>query len=459
MINLRATDYTFSGDRSSLLLNEQNENEILMLWGATLIDGTGAIPETDSVIFINESKIFAVTNQSVFRDYISLYDENRSQIKDRLVLNLTGKYVMPGLFDMHAHVAGVLKDSYGQITSENALGALLDYGITTIRNPGGPTNETVSLKEEVLNKTVKGPEIYTAGRLLNTPELPVPFVEKQVTSEEEVREEIRRQAAAGVDYVKLYVGLKPDLVKVAIDEAHGLGVKVIGHLYLTSWTDAAKMGIDYLTHGVPVSPFLVSGEKQRIFNLTGGGQFDHSLWLDLVDLNSTEIRNMIDSLVQNQIPVDPTLSIYEAIFKHGIPDPQNEKRWNKVLQLTRMMYDSGVKILPGTDLPNFDLIPGASLHHELELLVEAGISPMDVINIATENGAEALDLITQTGTIEPGKEADLLILSANPVADIKNTKLIDGIISNGKFVEMPNISLVTSWTANDQKLLTRSNLQ
>ena len=147
------------------------------------------------------------------------------------------------------------------------------------------------------------------------------------------------------------------------------------------------------------------------------------LWLDLVDLNSTEIRNMIDSLVQNQIPVDPTLSIYEAIFiRHGIADPQNEQRWNKVLQLTKMMHDRGIKILSGTDIPNFELVPGESLHHELELLVEAGINTSDVIKIATKNGAEALDLMNQTGTIEPGKQADILILSANPVEDIENTK-------------------------------------
>lgn len=424
--------YTYD-NKSPLSLNSDNRmNETLILYGATLIDATSTNPKTDSVILINRDKILAVTNQSAFRDYIFDYD-NGSQTIER-VLNLTGKYIIPGLFDMHAHVAGVLKNSYDHVISENTLGMLLDHGITTIRSPGGPTNESVSLKEEVFNGTIKGPEIFTAGRLLNSPELPVPFVEKQVTSEEEIREEVRRQAAIGVDYIKLYVGLKPDLVKAAIDEAHSQGIKAIGHLHHTSWTDAANLGIDFLTHGVPVSPFLLSKDKQQIFKLTGGGPFDHSLWLDLVDLNSTEIRNMMDSLVENQIPVDPTLSIYEAIFKQDSTDPQNEQRWTKVLQLTKMMHESGVKILSGSDLPNFGLVPGESLHHELELLVEAGISPRDVIKIATRNGAEALDLINQTGTIEPGKQADILILSANPAEDIENTNRIDSVISNGKIM-------------------------
>jgi imidazolonepropionase-like amidohydrolase len=437
-INLWATESTAPNNRSLSLFNEHNGNETLVLQGATLIDGTGTSPKTDAVITIHNNKITAVANQNAYQ-YNSSNDSNRSPPNER-VFNLTGKYVIPGLFDTHAHVAGVRKNSYNHTRSENMLGMLLNYGVTTVRNPGGPTNESVHLKEEVLNGSLKGPEIFTAGRLLNTPEIPVPFVEKQVTTEEQVREEVRNQAATGVDYIKLYVGMKPELVKAAIVEAHSHRIKVIGHLYLTSWTDAANLGIDFLTHGVPVSPFLLPEDEQRIFNRTGGGPFDHSLWLDLVDLNSTEIKDMIESLVQNQIPVDPTLSIYEAIFKGGIPDPQDEQRWSKVLQLTKMMHDSGVKILSGTDIPNFELVAGESLHHELELLVEAGINTSDVIKIATRNGAEALDLINQTGTIEPSKQADILILSANPIEDIANTKRIDAVISNGVIIQRPNIS-------------------
>jgi imidazolonepropionase-like amidohydrolase len=419
------------------LQHKYNGNETLVLMGATLIDGTSNPPKPDAVIIIYDNKILAVANKTNYQYNSSLNDGNRATTNE-IVLNLTGKYVIPGLFDVHAHVAGVRKNSYDEATSRNMLNMLVNYGVTTIRNPAGPTNESVHLRDEVISNNLNGPEIFTAGRLLNTPEYPVPFVEKQVSSAKEVREEIRNQAEAGVDYIKLYVGLSPDLVKAAVDEAHSRGIKVIGHLYLTSWTDASNLGIDFLTHGVPVSPFLLDENGQKIFNHSSGGPFDHSLWLDLVDFNSTEIRDMIESLVQNQIPVDPTLSIYEAIFKRGLPDPQNEERWNKVLQLTKMMYDKGVKILSGTDIPNFELIPGESLHHELELLVKAGITTSDVIAIATSNGAEALGLTNQTGTIEPGKQADILILSANPVENIENIKQIDKVISNGKIIERPN---------------------
>jgi imidazolonepropionase-like amidohydrolase len=307
----------------------------------------------------------------------------------------------------------------------------LNHGVTTIRNPGGPTEQSVALRENVSERKIIGPQIFTAGQLLNTPQIPVPFVEKQVQTEQDVRQEVRNQVATGVDYVKLYVGLTPELVKAAINEAHSNGIKVIGHLYMTSWTDAADLGIDALTHGVPVSPFLLSEANQQKFLEARDHPFNHFLWLDLVDLNGPEINEMIKALVSNNIPVDPTLDIYEAIIKEY---PLNQYLWPKVLQLTKMLYDNGVTILSGSDIPNFELVPGASLHHELELLVEAGIPPLEVIKIATRNGAQALGIEKDVGTIVPGKQADMMILSDNPMDDISNTKKIEAVISDGQFV-------------------------
>jgi imidazolonepropionase-like amidohydrolase len=201
---------------------------------------------------------------------------------------------------------------------------------------------------------------------------------------------------------------------------------------MTSWTDAANLGIDALTHGVPVSPFLLSEADQEEFLQFGDHPFNHLLWLDLVDLNGPEINNMISALVNNGIPVDPTLDIYEIITKE---ESQNQYLWSKVLQLTKMFYDNGVTLLSGSDIPNFDLVPGASLHHELEILVEAGIPPLDVIKIATRNGAQALGIENDVGTIESGKQADMIILSDNPVDSISNIKKIEAVINNGHFIK------------------------
>ena len=409
---------TFASIQSDL--EKIDAKGLVILEGASLIDGTGSPPRNDSVVVLKDERILTVTDKGSYTTYP----------KDSEIVNLTGRFLIPGLFDMHAHVAGVLDLSYNQTISENTLEALLDNGITTIRNPGGPTKESVALRDAVAAGQIKGPQIFTAGRLINGLPFPTRFVETIANTEAEVREEVKSQADAGVDYVKLYVGLYPNLVKTAIDEAHNQGIKVIGHLYLTSWTDAANLGIDALTHGVPVSPFLLSEDKREIFIENGRGPFDHFLWLNLVDLNSTKIYEMINALVKNKVPVDPTLSIYEAMLKD---DPQNQHLWSKVLQLTKILYDHGVTIMSGTDIPNFGLIPGISLHHELELLVKAGINPLNVIKIATSNAAEALGILDDVGTIEAGKQADMIILNANPIRNIRNIGAIEGVIEDGQF--------------------------
>jgi len=404
----------------------QNGAGVIILEGATVIDGTGDLPKSNATIVINGNKIAYLSS-----DIANNYNLNSSATKN--VINLTGKYIIPGLFDMHAHVANVRKDSYNQNESEYMLSMLLTHGVTTIRNPGGPTEQSVALRENVSEGKIVGPQIFTAGQLLNTPQIPVPFVERQVQTDQDVRQEVRTQAAAGVDYIKLYVGLTPKLVQAAINEAHLNGIKVIGHLYLTSWTIAASLGIDFLAHGVPVSPFLLSEADQQKFLEAGDDPFNHFLWLDLVDLNGPKIDEMIMALENNNIPVDPTLDIYEAIIKE---EPQNQHLWPKVLQLTKMLYDNGVVLLSGSDIPNFELVPGASLHHELEILIEAGIPPLEVIKIATSNGAMALGVEEDVGTIEPGKQADMIILSDNPIDNISNTKKVEAVINNGQFIEI-----------------------
>ena len=410
--------------KPSISYSKLDGKALVVLRGAIVINGTGSAPKPHAVVIVNGNKIVDVlTNNSKYYDYYS---------------HQPGKYIIPGLFDMHAHVAGVLKNSYNQSKSENMLHMLLLNGITSIRNPGGPTEQSAALKKDVATGKIIGPRIFTAGRLINGPQIPIPFVEKQVKTEEEVRQEVRLQAAIGVDYIKLYFGLTPNLVRAAIDEAHHNGIKVIGHLYLTRWIDAANLGIDALTHGIPVSPYLLPKEKQRIFIENGLGPFDHFFWLSLVNLNSnsTEINEMIKSLIKHRVPVDPTLDIYEAMLKG---DTKDRYLWPKVLQLTKMMYDKGVEILSGTDISNFGLVPGESLHHGLQLLVGAGISPLDVIKLATRNGADALGILNKVGTIEPGKEADMIVLTANPVANISNTKKIEAVINDGKFVNREKI--------------------
>ncbi len=421
-------------DKVKPMQNNTNYSQnLLILYNVNLIDGNSKSKiRPNATIVTKENQIVDIIDKNNIDKYRFYRNHPNSTLID-----LSGKYVIPGLFDMHAHVAGILKSSFNQTFSEEMLHRLLAYGITTIRNPGGPTNQSVDLKNNVNSKKIIGPQIFTAGRLLNSFAISVPFVEKKVNSVSDVKEEINNQAKAGVDFIKLYVGLTPDLVKEAVDKAHSLKLKVIGHLYLTSWTDAADDKIDSLTHGVPVNPYLLSPQNRKTFMKDGGGPFDHFLWLELVDINGKEINKMIGSLVKNNVYVDPTLSVYELMVKDNPIDGQN--MWSKVLQLTKKMYDHGVKLLSGTDIPNFDLSAGKSLHHELELLSDAGIPTSDIIQIATKNGAEALGISNSTGTIEKGKQADMVVLLSNPIKSISNTKNIDMVINNGKIIDRANL--------------------
>jgi len=412
--------------------NNTHHQNLLALYNANLIDGNNDKVRPHTTVIINDSRIIDIIDNND-TNIIAKHSFYKNHLNATLI-DLSGKFIIPGLFDTHAHVAGVLENSFNQTTSEEMLRKLLAYGVTTIRNPGGPTEQDVELKENVGSGKITGPQVFTAGRLLNSPLIPIPFVEKKVNSIEDLGEEIDNQAKAGVDFVKLYVGLTPDLVEEAIKKAHSDGIKVIGHLYLTSWTDAANMGIDFLTHGVPVNPHLLSASDREIFerNGGGGGPFDHFTWLKLVDIDSREIDEMINALVKNNVYVDPTLSIYEAMVKDN---PKDQNLWPKILQLTKKMHDAGVKITSGTDIPNFGLVAGKSLHRELELLVDSGIPTSEVIRIATRNGAESLGILNNTGTIEKGKQADIIVLSSDPLKDIHNIKDIKMVIDNGKIVD------------------------
>ncbi len=431
---LMALSDVTNSEKATPLKKETIKSNHTILYNANLIDGIEPIPRYNTTLIVSGDKIVDIIDGKDMPGNTLNYTYR--SYPDAKVVDLSNKYVIPGLFDMHAHIAGVHKNSFNNTLSQEMLNLLLAYGVTTIRNPGGPTMQSVELKGSVSNGTVEGPKIFTAGRLLNSPLVSIPFVEKKINSQEDIVKEVYDQAKAGVDFIKLYVGLPPEFVYKAIDVAHSLGIKVIGHLYLTSWTDAANMNIDSLTHGVPVNPFLLTQYDKDLFEKMGGSPFNHFLWLELVDVDGEEIKNMISALAKNNVYVDPTLSIYQAMIK----DEGNGRNvWTKVLQLTKKMYDGGVKVLSGTDIPNFDLVPGKSLHNELALLVDAGIPSNEVIKIATRNSAESLGILNETGTIEKGKQADLVVLFSNPIENIRNTANIEYVISDGQIIDREKI--------------------
>lgn len=397
--------------------------------------------------------------------------------RDARRLPVSGSFVVPGFIDMHAHITvgpttitmqdgmPVASTHYDAQVARVFAGQLLDHGITTIRNPAGPAMESVALRDAVAAGEVRGPRMFTAGEVLEA--APFPGLATEVHTAADVQREVARQAALGVDRIKLYQFLTPDLLKAGIDAAHAHGLPAIGHLMATDWTTAAELGIDGIVHMLPASPELLpAAERKPYRDGITGTQMTYQ-WFEHADLDAPEIARMIATLARERVHFDPTLVAVESMFfgdetritknpaLASVPAAlrdtwsagftltpgwsardfeRSHAAFEKALRLTKRMHDGGVLLLAGTDLCMPWLAAGDSLHRELELLVDAGIAPAEVLRIATLNGATALGIDAEVGTVEAGKRADLVVLGANPHDDIRNTRRIRHVIQDGVVV-------------------------
>ena len=421
----------------------------------TLINGTGTPPKQNMVILLKGDLIHDVGK---LENYV--FPKNTKKI------NSTGKYTIPGLIDTHAHVTVLpfdkktgLGNHYDKEASITSLQSFLAFGVTTVRNVATPTENGIELRNIANKGNIPSPRVFTSGYALNKRSFG-PFKSTKTTAE--VKAEIRKQVDLGVDVIKVYSSLEPKLIKAAIDEAHRLDVPVIGHLQNTTWTEAAEYGIDFITHAANWNPHYLPKSERNSYSPTMLGRLD---WIEKVDLEGNEIQTMLDKLYVNKVSLDPTLIAFHTKFwanderytnspnlKIAHPIIQKmwryasyvedwkpkdfaraQKLWRKLTDLTKRMHEKGILLTTGSDFPNPWILPGISLHQEMELLSQSGISNIDVIKIATFNGAKALKIANTHGTIERGKIADIIILNADPLVDIKNTLRIDTIIKKGSF--------------------------
>jgi imidazolonepropionase-like amidohydrolase len=304
-----------------------------------------------------------------------------------------------------------------------------------------------------------GPAILTAGRILNAGDFdPEPF--QPVASAADVRREVRWQADAGVDFVKLYASIPPELARVAIEEAHTRGLPVIGHLQRTTWTEAARLGIDALTHAAPWSAEYLPEPLRAGYR---GDIEARAQWLDAADLESPAVREMIAALAERKVTLDPTLIAMHTKFFGDDPrwlrNPDNalmperhlkgwgafsftagwtsaqyaraRRSWPRLQALVRAYHAGGIRLTVGTDAPTPWIVPGASLHSEMELLVEAGLPAAEVLRMATGDAAIGLRREREIGFVRAGLRADLVVLTKDPLADIRNSRSIELVIQDG----------------------------
>jgi imidazolonepropionase-like amidohydrolase len=425
------------------------EHVALVLQNATLIDTDGGPARKGMSVVIRDGHIVRIEKSELLRLQPGWQIES-----------LDGQFLLPGLIDTHAHVT-FLRDpehfaGYDRATTERILKILLAHGITTIRNPAAPEAEAVALREDIRAGRVLGPRMLTAGR---------PIDWKDEHTPEEVRMEVDRQADLGVDYIKVYAKTTPRLLRAAVAAAHARGLRVVGHLQTTTPEQAVDAGIDAITHGATWTTTLLPTDRRDAYRARGrdvGGLRARIDWLAWVDLDGSEIQGSVRAVSASRIPLDPTLIAYVTKFRGRDPRYRNSPYlgvapkevlqtwdgwlddwsasdidrgtavWPRMLALVKRYYDAGALLTTGSDFPNPYVIPGASLHDEMALLVEAGIPSADVLRIATRNGAESLGLLDEVGTIAVGKRADLIVLHADPTRDIANIRRISKVYLGGR---------------------------
>ncbi len=428
----------------------------LVLHDVTVIDGTGAAAQPHRDVIVDGSTILAVQPAA------------SSFATGARVIPLAGRWLVPGFMDLHAHLFlhpwdenGAIEARWDRPAALETLRRLLDFGVTTIRDPGGETEAAITLRSAVAAGKVAGPTILTAGRMLNAGTFgPEPFV--LVHDAHEVEAEVRWQALAGVDAIKLYANLPADLARVAIAVAHRLGLPVIGHLSATTWTEAAQLGIDSLEHPACWSPAYLSPRARDGYD---GSLFSRVYWLEQVDLHGPAMTALVDAILMHAVTVDPTLitmwtKLYgdvaaadpqilaraPAAFRAGWSagsftadwTPAHYRRahavWPKLLAWVGLLHARGVRLVVGTDTPTPFIAPGLSVHQEMAFLHEAGLSPREVLRAATSDAAHALRLGESRGRIAAGYRADLVVLSRDPLADIRNTRAIEAVYQAGVLV-------------------------
>jgi enamidase len=359
------------------------------------------------------------------------------------VVDLRGLTVMPGLVDCHLHLGGLTRDqpgkAIGKVSFIDMASFFWDYfrnyahrrrlaienGVTTIRSAGDHYPHIIKLRDKIAAGKLVGPRIFAPGPTITAPgghpagtiykgnRYIIENATRQIAEVSSAREEVRRLVGGGVDCIKaIYSDINPmdithkvprlslDVLEALADEAHQHNLRLMVHTGSPKETmDAIKAGADSIEHGI----------------LPGG--------------DSTEFEDdLVKMMLDKGTFFVPTLAIAWA-NKDAYPD-----LFAGLKTTLRKLHDAGVNMAAGTDSGTPGVVIGKGLHKELELMVEAGISPMEAITAGTRNAADNLGKANELGTIEPRKLADIIAVSGDPLKDIRDTREIKLVIKDGKIL-------------------------
>jgi len=417
---------------------------VIALVHARVVDGRGHAPLENQTLVLREGKIAAVGADGTVKvpDGAEVHD-------------LTGKSVLPGLVMMHEHLfySSITKGPFHANEMEFSFPRLyLAAGVTSARTTGSLEPYTdLQLKADIDSGKTPGPKLH----------LTAPYVDGVGTGITQLHPVADAAAAArlvnywadeGFTSVKVYLSLPLDIMGATIDAAHKRGLQVTGHIGKVSYREAAGLGIDDLEHGFMAMTDFVPGRK------TGDPANPVNTYrsLEALDPESPAVNELIHLLVDKHVAVTSTLAIFES-FTPGrrvdtaaeldtLAPPLRESyltRWAAVnvqnnptskaafakdLKLEEKFFRAGGLLVAGTDPTGYGgVIAGYGDWRALEILVEAGLSPVEAIQVGTFNGARLLGIDAQTGSVEAGKAADLVIVTGDParkIADLRNVEIV-----------------------------------
>ncbi len=406
----------------------------LILTGGKVIDGLGQVHENWNVL--------------IEGDRISGVGHGIPVPRDATEINVSGKTVMPGLFDMHGHMYARGAAAIAmQIPAYPLL--YLAGGVTTVRAPGELVPEAVvELREAQASGSAVGPRVFTAG----------PYFDHNPSSVSWIKgTDDAKQALAmfecwrdRLDMVKVYSRIREDQFIAIERAAHAAGLPVMGHLGSLTAKRAIELGIDGLEHGL----FTMSEFRpvDRGFEV-----------IENLDLDSPEVTKLIHLIVKKKVTICPTIVTFQYYMDHTFQPPapnwlgylnpearaNQEERllkseplhreravvglraMNKQLEFTGMVHKAGGLVVPGTDPVGPAITPGWGIHVEIQNLVRSGLTALEAIRAATYDSARALGVDQETGSIAVGKLADLVIVEGDPSRDVADTSRTQKVILGG----------------------------
>jgi enamidase len=415
------------------------DTAVVALTHVRVIDGTGAPARPDQTLVIANGRISA------------LGDAGRTPVPaGALVIDATGKSVIPGLVMVHEHLFYPTgPGAYGNV-AESFTRLYLAGGVTAMRT-GGNLNGLgeIGIAQSIAAGEKPGPWIDATAPYLDGPGLPLDQV-RALRDAEDARRQVDYWADAGATSYKAYMYVMRAMLGAAIDQAHKRGHKVTGHLCSVTYREAAGLGIDDLEHGFFASTDFVQGKQPDV--CPAGPVVDTTI--AGLDPSSPDVQSLFAELIRRRVAVTSTLTVFET-FTPGRPIPPglqvlepllaqaftqryaatqrnadelDAELFRKGMALELAFVRAGGTLVAGTDpTGGGGVIPGYSNQRQVELLVEAGFTPLEAIGIATLNGATYLGIADRTGSVAVGKQADLVLISGDPstrIGDIRNVQTV-----------------------------------